>query len=60
MQDWSYFMKNWTLYKKSTSITGDMIITELLDFCDEELDSDIHRTYLDKSKTEILAAIKDR
>ena len=63
MQDWNYFLKCWNLYKKSTGITGDTILSELLECCSEELDRDIHRVHYDidtKSEKEILEAMKER
>ena len=63
MQEWSYFNRNWNVYKKSTGISGDILTSELLDCCDEQLDMDIHRIHPDidtKEEKFILEAIKDR
>ena len=63
MQDWAYFIKCWNIYKKSTGITGDMLKSELLECCDEQLDKDIHRIHPDidtKEEKDILEAIKSR
>ena len=63
MQEWAYFTRCWSVYKKSTGISGDMLKSELLECCDEQLDMDIHRIHPDidtKEEKDILAAIKDR
>lgn len=63
MQEWTYFLKCWNTYKKSTGITGDMIKSELMECLDERLDMDIHRIHPNihnKEEDQILEAIKDR
>ena len=63
MQDWIYFIRRWNVYKKSTGISGDMLKSELLECCDEQLDMDIHRIHPDidtKEEKVILEAIKSR
>ena len=63
MQEWNYFNKCWIQYKKSTGISGDILKSELLDCCEEQLDMDIHRIHPDiysKEEDQILAAIKER
>ena len=63
MQEWAYFNRCWNVYKKSTGISGDILTSELLDCCDEQLDMDIHRIHPDidtKEEKFILEAIKDR
>ena len=44
-EDWSYFTSRWTQYKKATGLTGEDIITQLLECCNEQLRRDHHRTF---------------
>ena len=63
MQEWTYFLRRWDTYKKSTGITGDTMKSELMECCDEKLDMDIHRIHPNihnKNENLILEAIKDR
>lgn len=63
LQDWTYFLRCWQLYKKSTNIRGDLMVCELLDCCSEELAKDIDRTHSEidtMNEEEILTAIKER
>ena len=63
MQAWAYFIRCWNVYKKSTGISGEMLKSELLECCNEQLDMDIHRIHPDidtKDEKDILEAIKNR
>ena len=44
-EDWSYFSSRWTQYKKTTGLTGEDIMTQLLECCNEQLRRDHHRTF---------------
>ena len=44
-EDWSYFTSRWTQYKKATGLTGEDIVTQLLECCNEQLRRDHHRTF---------------
>ena len=44
-EDWSYFKSRWDQYKKATSLTGEDLITQLLECCSESLRRDHHRTF---------------
>ena len=44
-EDWSYFISRWTQYKKATGISGDDIVTQLMECCSERLRRDHHRTF---------------
>ena len=44
-EDWSYFESRWTQYKKATGLTGEDIVTQLLECCNEALRRDHHRTF---------------
>ena len=45
-EDWNYFLSRWERYKKATKITGEEIITQLLECCCDQLRRDHHRTFL--------------
>ena len=63
MQEWTYFLRCWDTYKKSTGITGDTMKSELMECCEERLDMIIHRIHPNihnKDEDQILEAIKDR
>lgn len=44
-EDWSYFKSRWDQYKKATSLTGEDLVTQLLECCSESLRRDHHRTF---------------
>ena len=44
-KDWSYFSSRGTQYKKATGLTGEDIVTQLLECCNEQLRRDHHRTF---------------
>ena len=44
-EDWAYFSSRWTQYKKATGLTGEDIVTQLLECCNEQLRRDHHRTF---------------
>ena len=44
-EDWSYFKSRWDHYKKATSLTGEDLVTQLLECCSESLRRDHHRTF---------------
>ena len=44
-EDWSYFEASWKQYKQATGLTGDDIVTQLLECCTEQLRRDHHRTF---------------
>ena len=50
-EDWSYFTSRWTQYKKATGLTGEDIVTQLLECCNEQLRRDHHRTFSGATET---------
>ena len=59
MQDYSFFLRNWALYKKY--LDKEEITTELLACCDEELRGNLFRTHSkieESTEKEVLEAIK--
>ena len=44
-EDWVYFKSRWNDYKKATGITGDDIITQLMECCCDSIRRDHHRTF---------------
>ena len=60
-EEWTYFVQRWTIYKSATRITGDDVIYQLLDCCEEPLRRDLAREFGDMShcdETKVLANIK--
>ncbi len=62
-QDWNYFTTRWIDYKTATRITGNEVLVQLLECCEEQLRKDLTQSLgsspLDKTETEILAAMKN-
>ena len=50
-EDWSYFTSRWAQYKKATGLTGEDIVTQLLECCNEQLRRDHHRTFSGATET---------
>ena len=46
-EEWQYFIQRWTTYKQATQLTGDHIIFQLLETCEESLRRDLTRTHGD-------------
>ena len=44
-EEWSYFVQRWEDYKQATNLTGDEIIFQLLECCEESLRRDLTRTH---------------
>ena len=44
-EDWVYFKSRWAEYKKATGITGEDVITQLMECCCESLCRDHHQTF---------------
>ena len=44
-EDWVYFKSRWSDYKKATAISGDEIVTQLMECCCENIRRDHHRTF---------------
>ena len=44
-EDWMYFTSRWAEYKKATGLSGDDIITQLMECCHESIRRDYHRTF---------------
>ena len=44
-EDWLYFTARWAEYKKATGLSGDDIITQLMECCHENIRRDHHRTF---------------
>ena len=44
-EDWVYFTSRWADYKKATGISGDDVITQLMECCCESIRRDHHRTF---------------
>ena len=60
-EDWNYFLSRWKSYKKSTNLSGEDIVLQLLECCCEELRRNHHRNFPAEQKlTEdmLLAQIK--
>ena len=45
-EDWAYFMSRWEHYKKAANVTGDNVVTQLMDCCNEQLRREHHRRHL--------------
>ena len=60
-EDWEYFTSRWEQYKKAANITGDDVVTQLMECCDEQLRREHHRTFSGAgatTETDILAELK--
>ena len=60
-EEWSYFTQRWTIYKSATRITGDDVVYQLLDCCEEPLRRDLARAFGDISQCDeatVLSNIK--
>ena len=44
-EDWVYFTSRWAEYKRATGLSGDDIITQLMECCHESIRRDHHRTF---------------
>lgn len=44
-EEWTYFVQRWSEYKQATRLTGDDIIFQLLECCDETLRKDLTRSF---------------
>ena len=44
-EDWSYFTSRWDHYKKAANVTGDDVVTQLMECCNEQLRREHHRTF---------------
>lgn len=44
-EEWSYFVQRWEDYKQATRLTGNDIIYQLLECCEESLRRDLSRNY---------------
>ena len=44
-EEWSYFTQRWSDYKAATRLTGQDIVYQLLECCDDSLRRDLTRTY---------------
>lgn len=49
-EEWQYFLQRWTTYKQATQLTGDQIIFQLLETCEESLRRDLTRTHGDLTR----------
>ena len=62
-QDWKYFETRWDDYKTATRITGNKILIQLLECCEEQLRKDLTQSLgsspLEKTEAVILAAMKN-
>ena len=58
MMDVVYFKSRWNDYKKATGITGDDIITQLMECCCDSIRRDHHRTF-SKAEGESVPAITE-
>ncbi len=60
--DWTYFTTRWEEYKSATGITGNRLVLQLLECCDDELRKDLTRTaggsLANKPEDDVLKAIK--
>ena len=60
--DWTYFTTRWAEYKSATGITGNKLVLQLLECCEEDLRKDITRaaggSLASKTENEVLEAIK--
>ena len=60
-EDWNYFCSRWREYKAATKLTGDNIVFQLLETCDENLRRDLTRTHgtlVGESENAVLGFIK--
>ena len=60
-EEWSYFTQRWTIYKSATRITGQDVVYQLLDCCDDLLRRDLARAFGNMStcdETTVLSNIK--
>ena len=60
-EEWSYFVQRWEDYKQATKLTGDEIIFQLLECCEESLRKDLTRTHgrlNTETETSVLSFIK--
>ena len=44
-EEWTYFTQRWTEYKQATRLSGQDIIFQLLECCDEALRKDLSRSF---------------
>ena len=44
-EDWTYFSQRWSDYKAATHLTGQDVVYQLLECCDESLRKDLTRTF---------------
>ena len=44
-EDWSYFQSRWNTYKSATRLSGEAIMVQMLECCDEALRKDLNRVY---------------
>ncbi|GFN92669.1 hypothetical protein PoB_001917500, partial [Plakobranchus ocellatus] len=44
-EEWTYFAQRWSEYKQATRLTGEDIIFQLLEYCDEALRKDLTRSF---------------
>ena len=60
-EDWAYFTSRWEHYKKAANVTGDDVVTQLMECCNEQLRREHHRTFSGAgatSENDILAELK--
>lgn len=60
-EDWSYFTSRWDHYKKAANVTGDDVVTQLMECCNEQLRREHHRTFSGAGATsekDLLAQLK--
>ena len=60
-EDWSYFTSRWEHYKKAANVTGDDVVTQLMECCNEQLRREHHRTFSGAGATsekDLLAELK--
>ena len=61
-EDWTYFTSRWKEYKAATKITGDDVVSQLLETCDETLRKDLyctHGTLVGKTETCVYVSFDD-
>ena len=46
-EEWRYFLQRWNIYKQATKLTGDDVLFQLLETCDEPLRRDLTRSHGD-------------
>ena len=62
-EEWTYFLTRWSEYEQATGLTGNDIIIQLLECCDEPLRKDLTRSeggsLTNKTKDQVLESIKE-